>query len=413
MNIVTLSSLREGLSALVINPLRTALSTIGVVMGIASVVATLALADGLEAYTRAQIAAHTDVQAIAISSRTKNERDGFYVANAKFARFSIRDVSDLRALLGASTEVTMVATGQAVVAAPMAPPHATSVKATLANYLAFGMRHVLVGRYFSDTEVLHNASVAVLSYRLAKDLSPNGDPSMMVGREVRLRNQTMLVVGVMPAYLGETTYEIMVPVRAALTAIDRDAALTPTILVRAPTIESVVATEQSVIDWLATCLRDWNQQVSVTTSLDQVNNIRSALLVLKVVMVAFASIALTVGGVGIMNVLLASVMERTREIGVRKALGARQSDILWQFLAEAVAIAGVGTGIGTVIGFAGAFSVSAFVRWRIPGARLGAAVTPSTLLTSIAAAVSVGIIFGAFPALRAARLSPIEAIRNE
>jgi putative ABC transport system permease protein len=413
MTVVTLASLREGLSALVINPLRTALSTVGVVMGIASVVATLALADGLEAYSRAQIAAHTDVQAIAVSSRTRIERDGFYFPNAKFARFGIRDASELRTFLGSAAEVTMAATGEAFVAAPTASPHAATVRATLANYLVFGMRDVFAGRYFSDIEVLHNAPVAVLSYRLARDLSPNADPAVMVGRPVRVRNQLMSVVGVMPGYTGETTYEVFIPLRAALTTIDRDGALTPVLLVRAPSIEAVVATEQNVIDWLATRLRDWNRQVSVTTSLDHVNNIRSALLVLKIVMVAFASIALTVGGVGIMNVLLASVMERTREIGVRKALGARQSHILWQFLAEAVAIASAGTCLGTVIGFAGAFSVSAFVRWRIPGSQMRAAVTPGTLLTAIAAAVSVGIIFGTFPALRAARLSPIEAIRHE
>jgi len=128
---------------------------------------------------------------------------------------------------------------------------------------------------------------------------------------------------------------------------------------------------------------------------------------------AFASIALVVGGVGIMNVLLASVTERTREIGVRKALGARRRDILYQFLAESVAIASVGTGLGTAVGFSTAFAVAAIVRWRVPGAALHAAVTPATLLTAIVSAATIGLTFGTFPALRAARLSPIDAIRHE
>src|SRR6185436_16021909 len=105
--------------------------------------------------------------------------------------------------------------------------------------------------------------------------------------------------------------------------------------------------------------------------------------------------------------------ERTREIGVRKALGARRRDILHQFLAESVAIASVGTGLGTVVGLASAFALSALVRWRVPGAALQAAVTPGTIVTAIVSAASIGLLFGTFPALRAARLSPIDAIRHE
>ena len=182
---------------------------------------------------------------------------------------------------------------------------------------------------------------------------------------------------------------------------------------RAPSVEAVDSTEQDVIGWLAAHYRDWEGETSVTTSLAQVQQVRTAFLVLKLVMSAFASIALAVGGVGIMNALLASVSERTREIGVRKALGARRRDILWQFLAESVAIAGIGTGFGTLLGFATAFSVSGFVRHMVPGAQLEAAVTPMTILVSIGSAVTVGLVFGTMPALRAAGLSPIDAIRHE
>ena len=407
------ASIAQGFDALTVNPLRSALATLGVIMGIASVIATLALADGLDRYARSQIAAQTDVQSIVLTSRTHEIRDGFAFPNGTFPVFELRDAADLQAFLGRSGDVTMTLSGAVVVSTSTAPPHAVSVTATLANYLLFGMREVFVGRYFTEIEVSHNAPVIVLSYKLAVELSPDGRPASMLGRDVRVRGRSFTTVGVMPAYTGERSYQILIPLRAAWTVLGVRGGLTPALFVRAPSIELVDATKQIVIDWLAGRYRDWDRQVSVETSLARLESVQSAMVIFKLVMGAFAGISLAVGGVGIMNVLLASVTERTREIGVRKALGARRVDILCQFLSESVAIAGVGTGLGTVAGLIAAFSVAGLVRWQVPGAELHAAITPSTILIAIASAASIGLVFGTFPALRAASLSPIDAIRHE
>jgi len=412
MNRTSTASVVQGLAAMSVNPLRTTLSTLGVVMGIASVIATLALADGVERYARTQLAAQTDVQAIILSSRTQVTRDGFTFPNRTYPIFGLRDVEELRSFLGAGRDVTMTLGGQAIVTTPDAAPHVATVTATLGNYLTLGMRDVAAGRYFTDIEVRHNAPVVVLSNKLAAALSSDGDPIAAIGREVRVRGRSLTTVGVMPAYTGETGFQIFIPVRAAAVALG-GRQLTPTMFVRAPSLETVDVTRQHVIEWLATRYRDWERQVVVGTSLARLEQVRTAMLIMKLVFGAFASIALVVGGVGIMNVLLASVTERTREIGVRKALGARRRDILYQFLAESVAIASVGTGLGTAVGFSTAFAVAAIVRWRVPGAALHAAVTPATLLTAIVSAATIGLTFGTFPALRAARLSPIDAIRHE
>src|SRR3954471_15942949 len=159
MEFVSRASIAQGVDALAVNPLRTALATLGVVIGIASVIATLALADGVDRFARGQIAAQTDVQAIVVSSRTQVVRDGFPFPNGTYPVFELRDAADLQAFLGSNGDVTMTVGGSAVVSTPTAAPHAASVTATLANYLLFGMRKVFAGRYFTEIEVSHNAPV--------------------------------------------------------------------------------------------------------------------------------------------------------------------------------------------------------------------------------------------------------------
>jgi len=136
------------------------------------------------------------------------------------------------------------------------------------------------------------------------------------------------------------------------------------------------------------------------------------ILIFKILMGAFTAISLIVGGIGIMNVLLASVAERTKEIGVRKAAGARRRDIIVQFLAESVVISLAGAAIGAILGIAGAYLVTYIMRTQTM-AQVHAAVTWQTLAVAMGAAILVGLIFGTYPALRAANLSPVDAMRHE
>ena len=136
------------------------------------------------------------------------------------------------------------------------------------------------------------------------------------------------------------------------------------------------------------------------------------MLLFRLLMAAITGISLVVGGIGIMNVLLASVAERTREIGIRKAVGARRRDILLQFLAESVTITGVGSAFGTALGLGAAYAITAVMRAQTQ-AIIYAATTAQTLAISALMAVLVGVAFGCYPALRAARLAPIDAIHME
>ncbi|MEO7456141.1 MAG: ABC transporter permease [Gemmatimonadaceae bacterium] len=407
------ASVLQGLSATSANPLRTGLSTLGVVIGVASVITTLALADGLERYARDQIAAQTDVQAISVTSRTSVMRDGFSFPVGGYPVFELTDAADLQRHLASHGEVTLVAGGQAIVTSPHGAPHAATITATMANYPTFGHRVLASGRFFTDGEASRNAPIAVLSHLLAAELSPTGDPAMMIGRLVRIGGRPRTAIGVMPPYTGERGFQVIIPVRGAAATFVGSGPVTPNIVVRAASIETVDDVRGRVEEWLAGRYRRWTDRVTITTQLARLEQAQSAMLVLKLIMGALAGISLVVGGVGIMNVLLASVAERTREIGVRKALGARKRDILLQFLTESVTIAGVGSALGTSLGLTGAFTLAAMVRHFVPGAEMHAAVTGGTLLVAVFSAVLVGLTFGTFPALRASRLSPIDAIRHD
>jgi putative ABC transport system permease protein len=413
MSTAARASILEGFVALTSNPLRTALAMLGIVIGVTSVITTLVLIDGLERYLRDRTTAETDAQSMTVASRTAIVRDGFSYPIGGYPIFTPDVAADLERWLGRTAEVTMIATGTATLAAPGADAHLVAVTATLANYLSFGRKDVEAGRYFTDGEAWRNAPVIVLSHRLAAELSPTGEAASMVGRLVRVHGRPVSVVGVTPPYTGEEGYRAFVPLRAAHVTFSTAGLITPSLIVRASTLESVSAVQTDVEGWLASRYRQSDRRVTVRTSAAQLEQITSALRVLKFVMGSLAGVSLIVGVVGIMNVLLASIAERTREIGVRKALGARRRDVLLQFLAEAVAIAGLGSGLGTIGGCTLAFVLAAMMRSMLPGIPWQTVITPDTIMTGVLSAASIGLAAGTLPAVHAARLSPIEAMRRD
>jgi putative ABC transport system permease protein len=234
---------------------------------------------------------------------------------------------------------------------------------------------------------------------------------LAVGDSLRVGAEWWAVAGIFSVRTGAASLQIFIPFEAAsLVWPDVSGGPVERILLDVGEVEAVPAVVDSTRSWVARRFPDG--AVDVLANRTRVEQVRQAMLVFKLLMGAIAGISLIVGGIGIMNVLLASVTERTREIGVRKAVGARQRDILVQFLTEAVAVTGAGSAFGLLLGIGTAHIVAVFMR-RQTEAEVFPVLTGPTILVAISAAVTVGLVFGLYPALRAARLSPIEAIRHE
>ncbi len=403
-----IASIRVGLGALRVNPLRTTLSTLGVVIGVAALVAVLALGDGMERFARREIALTTDVQTVLVAPRRTQSLDGRTVALPHPVVFTPADADSLSARLGGAARVAALASGTVMVsAAPLERPRAVGVTALRGGARLPGALAIAAGRWLTASDETAIAPVAVISHTLAAALD-SATPAAALGDTLLVGDRPLVVVGVLSPLVSERRLSLFTPFGAAV----GNGEVLPSLLVTASRVEDVPEVQATVERWLGERWADWRSLVRLDTNAARVAQLERGMLAFKLFLGAITGISLLVGGIGIMNVLLASVTERTREIGIRRASGARARDVFTELLAESVAVTGVGSTVGAALGIGGALGVTAIIRART-GADVYAAVTAGTLGVAAAVAVVVGVVFGTYPALRGARLSPIDAIRHE
>jgi putative ABC transport system permease protein len=410
-----MASIRVGVAALRVNPMRTLLATLGVIIGVASLVAVLSLGDGMEAYARRQVERTTSVQNVMVLPVMADTVDGILVAREQWTLFGKDDAADAERRIQGVKAVGLMYDGTTLVTPPAGGrARAARVIAATASVAAMAGVQVRWGRFFTAAEVRDDAPVVVVSSTAAQALSPTRDPRGVLGQALRLRGTAVRVVGVAaPDDRDGRALSVVVPVGLGEAVMAPGEARRPrTLVLKANRVEEVEQVRAAAAAWLSGRYGRWEKRFEIATDRARSEQMKQGFLLFKLFMGAITAISLLVGGIGIMNVLLASVTERTREIGIRKAVGARRRDIVLQFLSESVAITGSGSLLGLLLGVAAAFGITAAMRASL-SAPIHAGLSVSTLVVAAASAVIVGLSFGTYPALRAARLSPIDAIRHE
>jgi putative ABC transport system permease protein len=392
----TAEAFRVALDALRANRLRSLLTMLGVVIGVASVVILVAIGSGAQQEVESQVEGLGSNIIIVVPGK-------FQLGSApSVSRLTLQDIELLGRVTGDPRRVAVeVSSGETVRVGRRA--RFVTVDGVNENVPNVFDRPLARGDYITAADVDTRRRVAVLGASVAARLFPNLDP---LGRQVTVAGVRFRVVGVFEK-VGSTfgvdrDSEVHIPVTAAqrLFGVDRIDALA----VKAPTADDVKPLQHKLVAALED--KYVGEQFSAVTQTQILGTIGRILGLLTLVLSAIAAISLLVGGVGVSNIMLVSVRERTREIGLRKALGGRQRDILLQFLIEAVLLCVVGGVIGIALGVSASLVASAV-------SPLPAVIAWWSPALAFAVSVAVGVFFGVAPARRAGRLDPVVALRTE
>ena len=407
-----LATLRVALNALRVNLLRSVLTMLGIIIGVAAVITMLAVGSGAEARIKEQIKSlGSNLMIITAGARTANgARIGTGITpdlTEDDAAAIAREVPEVEAVAPTYRGSAQVVFGNA--------NWATQVFGITPDSFTVRNWTLESGRMFEPAEMSGAGKVALIGQTVARELFGDVDP---MDQTIRIKNVPVTIVGVLGRKGQNMTGNdqddvIMVPLATARNRIVGVEAGKPRqvgmIQIKVFDGESMGETEDKIRALLRQRLRTAEGQpdpITVRNLTEMLAAQEESSKVMSMLLAAVASVSLLVGGIGIMNIMLVSVTERTREIGLRMAVGARGADILTQFLVEAVTLSLVGGLIGIALGVGGSWMIAEFAGWQTQ-------LSTASIALAVSFSAAIGIFFGFYPARKAARLLPIQALRYE
>jgi putative ABC transport system permease protein len=402
-------TIRVALGALRANKLRSLLTMLGIVIGVSAVIAVVALGRG------AQTAVNNRISSLGTTLLTVSPgqaRTGGVMSFDVRTRLTIEDAQALedRGTLIAAVQPEMSSSLQVQFLNKNA---GTRVIGSSSNYPEVRRYEMAAGRFFTAAEDAGRQRLAVVGPVVVTNLGLQS-PEALIGENIRLRGIQFTVIGVYkskgqaPGWGGDPDDQVIIPLQTARFRVIGNNRLN-SISVLAPTetaIPETMAEIQKILRREHKLRPERPDDFQIRNQADFLNTLGETTQVFSMLLAGIAAVSLLVGGIGIMNIMLVSVTERTREIGIRKALGATKINILFQFLIEAVVLCLLGGAIGIAVGAGGATVFTKLLGWNTE-------VGTSSVIMAFAFSALVGIVFGVYPARRAASLDPITALRYE
>jgi putative ABC transport system permease protein len=388
------------------NKMRATLTMLGIIIGVAAVIVMVAVGYGARSRIHDQIN-NLGTNMIVITPGAAQQAGVSQGAQA-FPNLSLKDVDKIRGESQYVSAVSPVIVSRTPVIGA-AGNWRTTINGVDVDYSTIRDWQASSGDFFGADDVRSARKVAVLGNTVAQNLFPGQDP---VGSDVQIRNSIFKVVGVLSvkgqsASGTDSDDVVLIPYTTASQTLSGRTFI-PQILASTANEGDIPAAEDEVRTLLREShkIQGNNDDFTVRNQADLATAAESSTNVMTLLLAAIASISLLVGGIGIMNIMLVSVTERTREIGIRMAIGARGSDVLTQFLVESIVMGIAGGVAGLALGYIGAVLVGHFTGWAT-------VISPVIMLISVAFSGAVGVFFGYYPARKAAALNPIQALRYE
>ena len=411
MAIPIAESLKLGFADIMMRKVRSIVTVIGIILGVMCIMVVLAIVNGMNESTMSWMEERGGLNKIEV------EQNWFYdFSKGGDPSFSLKEIRYLQSLIPEAEAFNPTVQQWEAVINKGDIRYSTSLRGVMPDFVKVEQWDIAKGRFIKDLDIDQHSNVIVIGSTVAKEFFGNNDP---LGQIISVSNQQFIVVGVMAERfmqaqgaqlgMGENALEYLnrrcfIPISTMISKVNPGSKIS-SIDIRAKSPEEAKELRRKVEN-IVLNLKNGKHLFQVTSAKEQLDTMQANAKIFEAIFVLIAVISLLVGGIVIMNIMLASIRERTREIGVRIAVGARRRDIFIQFLVQTVLITALGGILGILLGFAILDKVGSYLQIKVLA-------SVQMIWVALLVSIGVGLIFGVGPAIRAARLDPVIALREE